>query len=139
MRRPRSLEMVILMPLMAYPPCLVNASLWKRKARRLCHWPRAIFSTKICSVGVAGWNSTVRSTRRALRSSGSSPATSRAVLDAKPCEKLLRQDLALPSVVLGPDDFCEFALFAAICRAVAMVGAPFLGKEAECPGGTPSL
>ena len=34
--------------------------------------------------------------------------------EAKPWDRRLREDVAFPSAVFGPVDFCEFSLFAAI-------------------------
>lgn len=68
--------------------------------------------------GAGWWYSLMRPAKRALSSSGSSPAMSLAVLEAQPCDRLLRQDLAFPPAVFGPHPegtrFCAFNLSAVI-------------------------
>src|SRR4051794_37520852 len=96
---------------------------WKRTARRLFHWLWTIFSTRICSEGVAGWNSVVRSERRASNSSRSSPGI-KSVAQLKPWETRLREDLALPSLVFGPVDSCALARLAVVWASVAMGRTP---------------
>src|SRR5271165_7180766 len=103
----------------------MKASPWRRRARSDSHCCWAIFSTRTCSVTQTGWCSAMKSSTRPRNSSGSSPGMMM-VLEAKPQDRRLALDLALPSGVLGPVDCCALALLAAIWFGVAIIGVPFL-------------
>src|ERR1039457_4421786 len=104
MRRPRSLGMPNLSPESVRPRKTLP---WRWKARRDSHWFRAIFSTRICSVWVAGWCSLMRSVTRALNFLGFLPGMMVA-WEAKPWDRRLREDAAFPSGVFGPRIFVNF-------------------------------
>src|SRR5579863_8399834 len=71
----------------------------------------------------------MRSLRRPRNSSIFSPLIRR-TLEAKPKERRLRLDLALPSSVRGPVDFCALAWLAMICGWVAIYSSPLGRMEA---------
>src|SRR5580693_1169231 len=90
---------------------LFRKFVWKEEARRLVHWLWAIFSTRTCSVGVAGWCSVMKSARRDQNSSGASLERN-VVLEKKPWERRDLEEAALPSGVTGPVDFWALAWLA---------------------------
>src|SRR5881392_2412937 len=75
----------------------------------------AIWLTKACSVGVAGWCSLLRRSRRASKAAGSSPGRMR-VSAYRPYLRLLRLTAARPSGVVGPVLFWALRRLASICR-----------------------
>src|SRR6266550_245194 len=75
----------------------------------------AIWLTKLSSVGVAGWCSASRRSRRASKAAGSSPGRMR-VSAYRPYLRLLRLTAARPSGVDGPVLFCALRRLASICR-----------------------
>src|SRR5882757_8547193 len=75
----------------------------------------AIWLTKVSSVGVAGWYSASRRSRRASKAVGSSPGRMR-VSAYRPYLRLLRLTAARPSGVVGPVLFWALRRLASICR-----------------------
>src|SRR2546428_11793669 len=85
---------------------------WIRARRQVA---MAIWLTKASSVGVAGWCSASRRSRRAWKEAGSSPGRMR-VSAYRPYLRLLRRTAARPSGVEGPVLFWAFRRLASICR-----------------------
>src|SRR6266481_2101375 len=75
----------------------------------------AIWLTKPSSVGVAGWYSASKRSRRASKAAGSSPGRMR-VSAYRPYLRLLRRTAARPSGVDGPVLFWALRRLASICR-----------------------
>src|SRR6266550_6856619 len=75
----------------------------------------AIWLTKPSSVGVAGWYSASKRSRRASKAAGSSPGRMR-VSAYSPYLRLLRLTAARPSGVVGPVLFWALRRLASICR-----------------------
>src|SRR5438045_7496032 len=94
-----------------------------------------IWLTKPSSVGVAGWYSAWKRSRRASKSAGSSPGRMR-VLAYRPYLRPLRLTAARPSDVDGPVLFCAFKRLASICCSDDMAhlrrGDCFLELEPTC-------
>src|SRR2546430_10753487 len=85
---------------------------WIRARRQVA---MAIWLTKASSVGVAGWCSASRRSRRASKAAGSSPGRMR-VSAYRPYLRLLRLTAARPSGVEGPVLFWALRRLASICR-----------------------
>src|SRR6184192_3609572 len=85
---------------------------WIRARRQVA---MAIWLTKPSSVGVAGWCSASRRSRKASKAAGSSPGRMR-VSAYRPYLRLLRRTAARPSGVDGPVLFWALRRLASICR-----------------------
>src|SRR5439155_25912999 len=93
---------------------------WIRARRQVA---MAIWLTKASSVGVAGWCSASKRSRRAWKAAGSSPGRMR-VSAYRPYLRLLRLTAARPSGVDGPVLFWALRRLASICLCDDMAHPP---------------